>query len=67
MPMGSIKSKFANKSGHPPTNPNDSSYPIRPSIEESKSRCITDSRNGMVVASEFLTSSHVSIQDKLMK
>ena len=67
MPMGSIKSKFANKSANPPTDPIDSSYPNRPSNEESKSRCITDSRNGVVVASEFVTSSHMSIQDKLMK
>ncbi len=60
LPMGSIKSKFANKSGKNHTDALDSSYPNRPSNEESKSRGITDSRN-VAVASEFVTSSHFSI------
>jgi dynactin complex subunit len=64
MPMGSVKSKFANKSPNPPSDLIDSPYP-RPSNEENKSRCITDSHNNAVVATEFVTSSHMSIQDKV--
>jgi hypothetical protein len=45
----------------------ESSYPNKPSQEESKSRAVTDSKNGVVVTSEFVASSHYSIQDKLMK
>ena len=58
--MGSIKSKFANKWGNNQTDAVDSSYPNRPSNEESKSRGITDSRN-VAIASEFVTSSNFSI------